>query len=79
MAVLSRDSAPTKVGTLIRDGTNPEVRLILTPFEPKDAAAAQVYREAVGGCVSLKAASRVVNLSGFTVLFRNDATARLGH
>lgn len=75
--ILSWDSSPFGVGTVIRSCLRHDGYLIVTAFTPEDASTAQVHREALGGCVSLEAASRIVNLRGSTVLFRNDATGAL--
>lgn len=77
LVIISWDSSPMGVGTLVRNCKNPEGLLIVTSFQSEDACAAQVHREALGGCVSLEAASRLFDLRGATVVFRNDATGAL--
>lgn len=76
-AVITWDSARSGVGCLIRNGDNPDGRLVVSTFGHGDIYEAQVHIEAVGGCIALEAASRVIDLRGATVIFRNDATGAL--
>ena len=77
VAVITWDTARTGVGCLIRTREVPDGLLVVSTFGPDEVHDAQVHIEAAGGCVSLEAASRVVNLRGATVIFRNDATGAL--
>lgn len=77
IAVLAWDSSPIGWGLVIRTHELPNGRLIVGTWAPHQFSDAQVHRETLGGCLSLEAASSVVDLHGATIIFRNDAVGAL--
>ena len=79
MVVVIWDASKHGYGAVVRthkDRCGPGT-LVVGTFERGLDVSEQVYREAIGGCLALEAAARVVDLHNSIVLLRNDASSAL--
>lgn len=77
VAAISWDSSYLGIGAVIKTPEDLDGTVIVDSDDSIRDCDAQVHREALGGPWALEAASRVRDLSGAVVIFRNDSTGAL--